>query len=528
MTAATEPTALALRPYQEEAIAAVNEAALDGVTRPLVALPTGTGKTVIFGYLLARRASPALVLAHRDELIRQSVDKLLLVNPDFDVGVVKAEQNEVSAPVVVASVQTLSRPNRLAQLREDFRTVVVDEAHHGVADTYQRILEHVGSLAPGGPLTVGFTATPERGDKVGLNHVWEKIVYRKDLLEMILAGYLCDLRAVRIALKADLDQVHTRAGDFVDRELESVLLNANAPAHVVEAYQEHAAGRKALVFTPTVRLAHEMAEAFRQAGIAAEALDGGTPEEERRGMVKRLQAGGTMVLANCAVLTEGFDSPSVDCIIIARPTKSRPFYVQMIGRGTRIHPGKADCLIIDCVGVSQRHSLVTADSLLGKDLSNGLSVREIVEQEEAAADLLIRPVDGQLVASKVNLFSERPMHWVSTGAGTWVLSLGDGFVRLLPREGDRWDVHHCQYSGGAELIRAGLPLGYAQGVAEDYVRSKGAVGLVWAGAHWREQPATEKQIKWLRWQGILFQPGLTKGEASDLISSYKAMLAEVR
>src|SRR5918999_4380589 len=151
MTVATDPAPLVLRPYQEEALEAINNAALDGVTRPLVALPTGTGKTVVFGYLLARRAIPALVLAHRDELIRQAVDKLLLVNPDFEIGVAKAEENEVSTPGVVGSVQTLARPNCLAQLREDFWTVVVDEAHHGVADTYQRILEHVGSLAPGGP-----------------------------------------------------------------------------------------------------------------------------------------------------------------------------------------------------------------------------------------------------------------------------------------------------------------------------------------------------------------------------------------
>jgi superfamily II DNA or RNA helicase len=272
MTVATEPTALALRPYQEEAVQAVQAAGAEGITRPLVALPTGTGKTVIFGYLLARRAGPALVLAHRDELIRQAVDKLLLVNPDFQVGVVKAEENDVSAPVVVASVQTLARPNRLVQLRQDFRTVVVDEAHHGVANTYQRILEHAGSLAPGGPLTVGFTATPERADKVGLGQVWEKIVYQKSLLEMITAGYLCDVRAARVSLQVNLDQVHTRGGDFVESELESALLNADAPEHVVGAYEEHAAGRKALVFTPTVRLAHDMAEAFRQAGVSAEAL----------------------------------------------------------------------------------------------------------------------------------------------------------------------------------------------------------------------------------------------------------------
>jgi ATP-dependent helicase IRC3 len=477
---------------------------MDGITRPLVALPTGTGKTVIFGYLLARRASPALVLAYRDELIRQAVDKLLLVNPDFETGVVKAEQNEVSAPVVVASVQTLARPHRLAQLCQDFRTVVVDEAHHGVADTYQRILEHVGSLAPGGPLTVGFTATPERADKVGLGQVWERIVYQKSLLDMITQGYLCDVRAVRVSLQVSLDQVHTRAGDFVESELESALLNADAPEHVVGAYKEHALGRTTLVFTPTVRVAYKVAEAFQDAGIAAEALDGTTPLEERRGILHRLHTGETKVVANCAVLTEGFDEPSLDCIIVARPTKSKPLYIRMVGRGTRIYPGKQDLLVLDVVGVTSRHSIITANEIfkLGltkksvKEVTEEREERERVREEEAAAR-----VDGKLVARDVELFRARPMNWIQTRAGTWVLGLGNGFVRLASAEGDRWDVHYMQNGAPAALLRAGLPLGYAQGVAEDFARAQGAGGLLNPKARWREEPATDKQIKWLKWKG---------------------------
>src|SRR5919106_5399736 len=295
---AVKPTALALRPYQEESIQAINAAHEEGTTRPLIALPTGTGKTIIFAHLIAQRVGRALVLAHRDELIRQAADKLLMVNPDMDIGVVKAEENEIDAPVVVASVQTLSRPNRLAQVCADFPLVIVDEAHHSVADTYLRVLEHLGCLADGGPLTVGFTATPERGDKAGLGKVWDKIVYQKTLLEMILQGYLCDLRAVRVTLRADLDQVHTCHGDFVEAELESALLAADAPQHVAAAYQEHAQGRKALVFTPTVKVAYAMAEAFQQAGVTAEALDGTTPLDERRDILRRLHTGETMVLCN--------------------------------------------------------------------------------------------------------------------------------------------------------------------------------------------------------------------------------------
>jgi ATP-dependent helicase IRC3 len=336
---------------------------------------------------------------------------------------------------------------------------------------------------------------------------------------MITAGYLCDLWAIRITLKADLDQVHTRHGDFVDSELASVLLNANAPAHVVRAYREHAAGRKALVFTPTVQLAHDMAKAFQNAGVAAEALDGSTPDAERHDILARLHSGVTMVVCNCAVLTEGFDEPSVDCIIIARPTKSKPLYIQMVGRSTRIYPGKPDCLILDVVGVTQRHSIMTAEEIFKLDLSSK-SVKEATEErkerervrEEEAAGI----VGGKLVARDVDLFHSRPLNWIQTRAGTWVLGLGNGFVRLSPGEGDRWDVHHYETGGQAALLCSGLPLGYAQGVAEDFARKQGAGGLLNPDARWRSEPASVKQVKWMLWKGIPVPPGLTKGQAWDI------------
>jgi ATP-dependent helicase IRC3 len=456
-------SSIPLRPYQEEAVKAIQEAGQDGISRPLVALPTGTGKTVVFSYLIGQREGRALVLAHRDELIRQAADKLLLVNQDFQLGIVKAKENELDAPVVVGSVQTLARRNRLEQLGQDFTTVVVDEAHHSVADTYQRILEHVGSLAPDGPLTVGFTATPERGDKVGLGQVWGKIVYQKSLLDMILAGYLADLRAVRVSLQVDLDAVATRHGDFIESQLEGALLDASAPEHVVQAYQEHAPGRKALVFTPTVKVAYAMRDAFQDAGIAAEALDGSTPIEERRAILQRLRTGETMVLANCSVLTEGYDEPSVDCIIVARPTKSKLLYLQQIGRGTRPYPGKADCLILDVVGVTRRHDVMVADKIVDLDLKTK-SVREAHEEaEEEKRQRQARRTEtpylpGKLFSEDVNLFGTRSMKWVQSDS-SWVLALGDGFIKLVCGAEERWAVHHFRRGAGVTLLRDGLPLG---------------------------------------------------------------------
>src|SRR3989441_5368638 len=354
MAAVAAPPLLRLtpRPYQHEAVAAVLAAALRGVQRPLLVLPTGTGTTIVFALLVQRRGGRALILAHRDELIQQAVDKLHLVDPTLPLGVVQAERDELTAPTVVASVQTLSRRPRLTWLVPDFHTIVIDEAHHAPAPSYRRILEYCRAWRPDGPLVVGVTATPARGDRQSLRQVFDGIVYQKTLVEMMQAGYLVDLRAIQVLLQADFDALRTRHGDFVEAELATLLLEANAPAQGLAAFQAHAADRKALLFTPTVALAYAMAATFRAAGIPAEALDGTTPVPTRRAILQRLHSGTTRAVANCAVLTEGFDEPSIDCIIVARPTQSLPLYQQMLGRGTRIYPGKTDCLILDVVGVS--------------------------------------------------------------------------------------------------------------------------------------------------------------------------------
>src|SRR6266702_1568195 len=383
---AQPPTTFRLtpRPYQYEAVAALLAATARGAQRPLLVLPTGTGKTIVFALLVQQRRGRSLILAHRDELIQQAVDKLHLVDPTLALGVVQAERDEHTAPIVVASVQTLSRRPRLARLVPDFQTIVIDEAHHAPAPSYRRILEYCHAWRADGPLVVGVTATPARGDRQSLRQVFDGIVYQKTLVEMMQAGYLVDLRAMQVLLHADFDTLRTRHGDFVEAELETLLLEAKAPAQVLAAFQAHAAARKALLFTPTVALAYAMADTFRTAGIPAEALDGTTPGTTRRAILRRLHTGETRVVANCAVLTEGFDEPSVDCIIVARPTQSALLYQQMLGRGTRTYPGKSDCLLLDVVGVSTRHTLHTTATLFGCDAAT-LAQRSVLESLDAQA-----------------------------------------------------------------------------------------------------------------------------------------------
>ena len=529
MVTATSPTSLSPalrltpRPYQYEAVAALLAATARGVQRPLLVLPTGTGKTIVFALLVQRRGGRSLILAHRDELIQQAVDKLRLVDPTLPLGIVQATHDEHTAPTVVASVQTLSRRPRLARLVPDFQTIVIDEAHHAPAPTYRRILDYCRAWHPDGPLVVGVTATPERGDHHSLRPVFDRIVYQKTLLEMMQAGYLVDLRALQVLLQADFDALRTQQGDFVETELETLLLAANAPAQVLAAFQAHAAERKALLFTPTVALAYAMADTFRMAGIPAEALDGTTPLATRRAILQRLHTGATRVVANCAVLTEGFDEPSVDCIIIARPTQSAPLYQQMLGRGTRTYPGKTDCLVLDVVGVSTQHALHTAATLFGCDAARlaQQSVLELVAGEEGPMLEENTPLTGTLRSTPVDLFARRALRWVQTRQGAWVLSLGaqHGTLRLRPDGPETWQVVQVRRDVAPVLLGDTLPLPYAQGLAEDYARHLGVARLVEAEAPWRQQPATEKQTALLRKLGLAARAGLTKGEAADLLAA---------
>src|SRR5256884_1373296 len=242
---ATPPTTFRLtpRPYQYEAVAALLAATARGVQRPLLVLPTGTGKTIVFALLVQRRRGRSLILAHRDELIQQAVAKLHLVDPTLTLGVVQAARDEHTAPVVVASVQTLSRRTRLARLVPDLQTIVIDEAHHAPAPTDRRILDYCRAWRADGPLVVGVTATPERGDHHSLRPVFDRIVYQKTLLEMMQAGDLVDPRAPQVLLPADFDALRPQQGGFVEAELETLPPPAHAPAPGLAPLPAHAAAR---------------------------------------------------------------------------------------------------------------------------------------------------------------------------------------------------------------------------------------------------------------------------------------------
>jgi hypothetical protein len=229
------------------------------------------------------------------------------------------------------------------------------------------------------------------------------------------------------------------------------------------------------------------------------------------------------VVANCAVLTKGFDEPSVDCIIVARPTQSAPLYQQMLGRGTRTYHGKTDCLVLDVVGVSTQHALHTAATLFGCDAERlaRQSVLEILDKPAHQAQEEDPPLAGTLRSMPVDLFARQALRWVQTRQGAWVLSLGTqhGTLRLQPDGPETWQVVQVRREAEPLLLGDTLPLPYAQGLAEDYARHLGVARLVEAEAPWRQQPATEKQTALLRKLGLAARMGLTKGEAAELLAA---------
>lgn len=513
---------LTLRPYQAAAVTAAEEA--EG--RVLIVLPTGAGKTICFAHLIRKRGGDALVLAHRDELLEQAANKLVMVAPELGqrIGFVKGKRNEVGADVVVGSVQTLARTRRLGQLRRVFRTVIVDEAHHAAAVSYQRILEHVGESAK----ILGFTATAERSDGSDLRSAFDTLGYARSLKEMIAEGYLCDLRALRITLDGlDLRRVRKSGGDYRAADLGRAMQNAGVVRHVVSSYQQHAAGKKTIAFFPTVATSQAAAAAFREAGFRAAHLDGDTPKVERRGILGAFACGHLDVICNVSVLTEGYDEPSIECIILAAPTRSRIKFTQTVGRGTRLYPGKRFCLVLDMAGASDDLSLQSTEMLfdLSEPLRPGESCMQAVARERASArdrgtdDEYVERVGAATVQER-DLFSRDAIQWVWIGERP-VLALNDESVVMDPIGSGLWRVLLLN-DHRARPIAKNLDYGYAQGCVEDLVRRYGRVDLADKNARWRHARASPAQLARLSDLGVDADRNLTRGQATDLITEATA------
>lgn len=384
-----------LRPYQEEAKEAVFREWGQGRKKTLLVLPTGCGKTVVFAKIAeqcVRNGNRVLVLAHRGELLTQAADKISQVS-NLGCAIEKAEESCKGSwfRIVAGSVQTLMREKRLAQFSEDyFGTIIVDEAHHCLSDSYQKVLRHFG-----GADVLGVTATPDRGDMRDMGEYFESLAYEYTMPKAIREGYLCPIQAATIPLKIDMAGVDIQSGDFKAGDLDTAL--DPYLKDIAKEMKRYCQGRKTVVFLPLVKTSQKFRDILNQEGFQAAEVNGSSPD--RTEILEGFASGRCDVLCNSMLLTEGWDCPSVDCVIVLRPTKIRSLYCQMVGRGTRLFPGKDHLLLLDFLWHTERHELCHPASLICQDQEVAAQMTENLKtaggpvdleeaQQEASADVM--------------------------------------------------------------------------------------------------------------------------------------------
>lgn len=373
-----------LRPYQAEAKQAILSAWDEGYRKTLLVLPTGCGKTVVFSSVTENQVNKGhrvLIMAHRGELLDQAADKLKEAS-GLDSVLEKAESTSLGSflPVTVGSVQSLAQEKRLARFPNNyFQDIIVDEAHHCLSDSYKRVLDHFPNAN-----ILGVTATPDRGDMKNLGEFFDSKAYEYSMTEAIREGYLCPIKAQMIPLELDIADVGISSGDFSAGEI----------GHALEPYLHQIAsemanycrGRKTVVFLPLIATSQKFCAMLNDAGLRAAEVNGNS--DDRSEVLADFEAGKYDVLCNSMLLTEGWDCPSVNCIVVLRPTKIRSLYQQMVGRGMRLSPGKTELLLLDFLWMTERHDLCRPSALISKDEAIAKKIDERMVEDADGFDLI--------------------------------------------------------------------------------------------------------------------------------------------
>lgn len=374
---------LALRPYQQNARDAVFREWNDGRARTLLVLPTGTGKTIVFSSIAeecVRRGDRVLILAHRGELLTQAADKLQKTT-GLSCAVEKAEETSLGRweRVTVGSVQTLMRETRLTQFPSDwFSDIIIDEAHHCLSDSYQRVLAHFPDAN-----VLGVTATPDRSDMRDLGQYFNSLAYEYSLPEAIRDKYLVPIKALTIPIKLDLRSVRTSAGDYQASDVDSAI--DPYLEQIASEMETACAGRKTVVFLPLVKTSQKFRRILEAHGFRAGEVNGNS--DDRAEILRDFDEEKYDVLCNSMLLTEGWDCPTVDCIVVLRPTKSRSLYSQMVGRGTRLAPNKDHLLLLDFLWLTQKHELCRPAALIASTEELAEAMTRRIEAAEGPLDL---------------------------------------------------------------------------------------------------------------------------------------------
>lgn len=533
-----------LRPYQQEALDAMLQAEANGISKQLVVLPTGAGKTVIFSHLplIKNNATPMLVLAHREELLHQAKTKIEQSNPNLVVEIEQAENYATHVDVVVASVATLGRNNseRISRFSKDyFKTIIIDEAHHAAAPSYRRILDYFNSN-----FVLGVTATPQRSDSTRLIDVFQEIVYYKTIQDLIEQGYLTRLVGYRIKTNTDLTSVEVNDGDFIQSQLEDAVNNPVRNATIVSSYLNLCQKRKTIIFAAGVQHAKDLALSFEKAKVNSQVILGETSSEDRKSILQNFKNGTVPVLINVGVLTEGFDEPSVQAIILARPTKSNLLYTQIVGRGTRIDDNKDNCIIVDISDTTKGKKPIGLPTLLGLPPDFDLNGQDLLDVANQYKELeykspmramqCLSPDDIDLQFKQINLFMPVPPNevvlqyskliWTEMSENMFRLTVNDNESLTIYEDTlSRWTVeYYSNYKKSKQI------LGYTKDMREAFASSdswiqehrSSSLALLDANAAWRSDSPTPAQAKALKRIGIAVTETMTKGMASQILSKY--------
>lgn len=537
---------ISLRSYQREGLDAIQDD-LTRSQRPAAVLATGLGKTVMFVHLgvewAERTGERWLVLVHRDELADQTMEKIRIVAPHLSVGKIKATVDEVEADVIVASVQTLWRDNRLSRLKDSFDRhrrvglVVVDECHHAASPTYQKIMKSLGCFTKSHNVkAVGFTATMARGDGVGLGDTWQKISFSRSVLWGIAHNHLVDLRQEEITAELDFEAVK-RSGsqrDFTQESLAEALITTGSGSVIARAYLEQASDRPGITFSPNVASAWALAEDFRDLGITSAVVDGTTPRADRLRIYDDSRRGIVQVIHNCGVLTEGFDAPWISAVV-PRPTLSEPLFQQMVGRITRTFPGKPDGLVLAYGGATgQIRTLIDLEPGQVKSIRPGETLAEAVvrETEESNTPVSAGHPAFALKRRQVDMFAGRASVWLRTPAGVMFIPLADGEIILWPsrEEPGLWDVRFAAKTARKwprlhRSLSLDLAMAWGETEAED-LEAEAVLSVASRGAAWRRKkaPVTPGQLQAMAALGIPVKGIQTKQQASDALSVRSASM----
>lgn len=517
---------ITLRDYQQECLDAIHKFRGQGKYRLLLILPTAAGKTVIFTQLIKElikelgKGVRIMIMAHTQELLEQADETLKLMAPDIKRGYVDGDHKEFNAQVVIASTQSACVDKNLKQLKaQDFDVLIFDECHHSGADGARKVINELGFGKGTKKLLLGFTATGFRGDDRGLGEIFEAAGYECSTKRLIDSGWLVPPVGYKIATDIDFSGLKSVDGDFQPTSLAAFMNTPKMNKLIVESYISKASGLQAICFGVNVQHAKNLTSCFMAQGIAARFIDGEMPKKERARVIADYKAGKTMVLVNCQILTEGVNLPMCSAVIIARPTKSKGLYIQMVGRGLRKWPNKKSCVVLDFS--DKNHSLVSTSVLLD-------DAAEAKESKQNKKSLLHKLPDNlnpkfKAVILNHNLF-DSSFAWVPNKDGSYDMRGAEdvriAIQRIYDKE-DRYCVMFYDEHGGRKRLAQDVTFEWAFSVADAYAeKHRKLFTLSDLDAPWRDEPISEKQENWFRSRKYTAGVNqLTKGQADIIIKS---------